>query len=411
MRLNLLKNPALVLFVSFLLVQAGAGAAANVDWTDRKEYDLVLTIRSESAPQKRLALLDSWSQSYPKTALARARQELYLDTYQSLGDHVKMFETAKQIQASQPEDPVALYWLTVLAPQQPNNPATVDIGEKAAKGVLAALDKNFAADKKPSALSDADWQKQRTGVEVIGHRTLGWASWQRGNLSAAADEFMICVQKDSGNAEISSWLGIVSAIDTGKQPQALWYLARSTNKDIATPLPDDQRRQVNSILENMYASYHGSLEGLDELRKVSLSKAIPPPEFSIDPATVVNARRAEMELSMTNPELAAWLSMHRQLTAPDGEKYFASDVQGKPLPKLRGTVLRASPLRAPREIVLSMSESNQPDVTLKLTVPLTRPAPAGANLSFQGVGVSFTKEPFSLIITADTAQPESRTQP
>ena len=384
-------------------------SGTGVDWSDRKEYDLVLTIRSESSPQKRLALLDSWTQAYPKTGLLRARQEIYLNTYESLGDRTHMFDTAKQMLAAQPEDPVGLYWVTVLAPQQQSASSDVlDAGEGAARKLLASLDQCFAPSKKSSTVSDADWQKQKLNVEVIAHRTLGWASWQRGNLSAAEDEFSACLKKDPANAEISSWLGIVSGIDTNKQPIALWHLARATNKGLATPLAEEQRRQVNSMLENMYASYHGSMEGLDQLRKVSQGAPFPPVGFTIDPATIVNARRAEAELSMTNPELAAWLSMRRQLEASDGEKYFASDLQGKPLPKLKGTVIRATPLRAAREITLAMSDSNTPDITLKLTVPLSRPVPAGASLSFQGTGDSFTKAPFALVVTADTAEPESR---
>src|ERR1700733_10834105 len=87
-------------------------AVAAADWTDRKEYDLVLTIRSESSPEKRLALLDTWSKSYPHTALARARQELYLSTYDSQGDRQHMFGIAKQMLATEPNNPVGLYWLT-----------------------------------------------------------------------------------------------------------------------------------------------------------------------------------------------------------------------------------------------------------------------------------------------------------
>ncbi|HEX4810577.1 MAG TPA: hypothetical protein VH325_16695, partial [Bryobacteraceae bacterium] len=220
--------------------------------------------------------------------------------------------------------------------------------------------------------------------------------------------FSACLTKDPGDAEISSWFGIVLAIDTNKQPLALWQLARAGNKDLSTPLSEEQRRQVNAMLENMYASYHGSLDGLDQLRKISASNALPPAEFSIDPATVVNARKAEAELSLTNPELASWLSMRRQLEASDGENYFAGYVENKPLPKLRGTVIRATPPRSPREVTLSMTDSDTPDVTLKLTAPLPRPAAPGTTLSFEGTGVSFTKAPFALVIAADMAQAESK---
>lgn len=386
-------------------------AASTADWTDRKEYDLVFNIRSESSPQKRLVLLDAWTKAYPQTPLAGARRELYLHTYEAMNDRVKMFEIAKQMQTDRAEDQVALYWLTVLTPQQPSTTENMNLGESAAKGLLASLDAGFASSKKPASMSDADWHKQRVSVDVIAHQTLGWIDWQRGNLSAAEDEFTECLQKDAGNGEISSWLGIVEAVDNNKQPKALWFLARATSKDLANPLSDDQRHQVNSMLENMYISYHGSLEGLDQLRKVSVSRPIPPPEFSVDPATVVNARRAEAELSTTNPELAAWLAIHRQLAAPDGDKYFAGDIQGKQLPKLRGTVLKATPPRAPREITLAMTQDNTPDVTLKLTVAMPRALSAGTLLSFEGTGDSFTKDPFLLVVNADSAQPEAKTKP
>ncbi len=393
----------IVIWCGFLLFINASALAA--DWTDRKEYDLVLTIRSEAAPEKRLALLDTWSKSYPQSGMSRARQELYLSTYESMGDRQNMFAIAKQMLTAQADNPVGLYWLTVLAPQQTNaNSEIWDAGGQAARQLLASAKDYFAPDKKPATVTDADWQKQKVSVEVLALRTEGWANWQRGNFAAAADNFSECLKKDPGNAEISSWLGIVSGLDNNKQPQALWHLARATGRELTTPLSDEQRRQVNGLLETVYLSYHGSLEGLEPLRKISASSAFPPPEFTIDPATVVNARRAEAELSQTNPQLAAWLAMRRQLEDANGEKYFASDLQGKPLAQLSGTVLHAVPARAPREIALSMTDANTPDVTLKLTVAATPAIHPGVKIAFQGNGDSFTKSPFALVVTADAAQ-------
>jgi hypothetical protein len=56
-----------------LPVKPAVGAAA-AKWTDRNEYDLVLNIRAEAAPQKRLALLDQWKAKYPKTELHARRR-------------------------------------------------------------------------------------------------------------------------------------------------------------------------------------------------------------------------------------------------------------------------------------------------------------------------------------------------
>lgn len=382
-------------------------AAPATNWTDRKEYDLVLTIRSETTPQKRLDLLDSWSKNYPKTELREARLELYLETYESLGDPAHMFETSKQILADHPSSPVGLYWCTVLLPQLTNpSPENIDVGDKAARKLITGLNTYFSGEKKPASTPDADWQKQKGAVEVLAHRTLGWAAWQRGELAPAEDEFTKCLEKDPHDTEVSSWLGIVLALENGKQVPALWHLARASKTDEAGTLSEEQRRQVNAMLEHVYASYHGGLDGLDDLKNASASNVFPASGFSIDPAIVVAARRAEAELSLTNPELAAWLSIRRQLQAPDGDKYFAANLQSKALPPLLGTVIRCTPPRSPREFVLSMNDPASPDVILRLSSSLPKYAGPGAKLSFRGTADSFTSEPFGLVVLADPNQVE-----
>ena len=107
------------------------GAAAK--WTDRDEYDLVLNIRAEAAPQKRLALLDQWKAKYPKTELQQVRQELYLAAYQSLGDSPRMLAVAREMIAGGADNLVGLYWYTLLVPEAKEvSPDLLGAGEKAA---------------------------------------------------------------------------------------------------------------------------------------------------------------------------------------------------------------------------------------------------------------------------------------
>ena len=73
---HFLSLGAIAACLAALAVPALGAPAAK--WTDRNEYDLVLNIRAEAAPQKRLALLDQWKAKYPKTELQQVRQELYL---------------------------------------------------------------------------------------------------------------------------------------------------------------------------------------------------------------------------------------------------------------------------------------------------------------------------------------------
>lgn len=385
------------------LVSAGTAAS---DWTDRKEYDLVLTIRSETTPQKRLDLLESWTKTYPKTQLSKARLELYLATYESLGDSMKMFDTAGQMLAIQPSDPVGLYWSTVLLPEL-QNPARekIDVGVRSAQTMLSGIETYFGPERKPAAVTESDWRKQKGTVEVLAHRTIGWANWQNGDLPVAEQEFTTCLQKDPKNSEISAWLGIVLGLENGKQAPALWHLARASRLEEGGTLPEDQRRQVNTLLEHIYASYHGGNDGIDDLRTESKASAFPPSEFSIDSATTSAALRAEGELASSNPELAAWMSIRRQLDGPAGDQFFTSNLLSKPLPRLKGTVMRGA--RSAHEYVLSMSgQAGSSDVILTMKSSLVRSAGPGSKLAFRGVAESFTQTPFSLRVSANPADVE-----
>lgn len=381
--------------------------AGDVNWTDRKEYDLVLTIRSETTPQKRLDLLDKWNKDYPKTALREARFELYLETYQAMGDPARMFGVSRQILADHPGSPVGLYWCTVLLPELPSaSPESLDAGEKAARDLISGLGGYFNADRKPAKLADADWQKQAITTEALAHRALGWASWQRGDLAAAEAELTKSLEKNPQDAEVSSWLGIVFSLESGKQTGAIWELARASNP-ISGTLSDEQRRQVNGMLEHVYSSFHGGVDGLDDIRKASALNALPPADFTVDSATIVAARRAEAELSLTNPELASWLAIRRQLTAADGQQYFATNLQAKATPVLKGTIVHCTPARGAKECSLSMNEGSGPEVTLKLNSPLPRSAAPGSKVSFHGTADSFTPDPFNLVVAADPNDVES----
>ena len=118
-------------------------------------------------------------------------------------------------------------------------------------------------------------------------------------------------------------------------------------------------------------------------------------------AEVIRQRKAEAALELADPELSAWLRLSKQLTGPDGEKYFQEALKPSPLPKLRGTVIRCTPAKKPDEIVLGLSSSDAEEVVLKVSVPFAYPAEPGTQLHFQGTADSFTKEPFRLTVIAD----------
>jgi hypothetical protein len=374
------------LLVFALLVLCMKPAVSAPKWTDRNEYDLVLAIRAEAAPRKRLALLDQWKAKYPKTELQQARQELYLSAWQSLGDSPHMLAVAREMISAAADNMVGLYWCTLLVPESKElTPDLLGAGEKAAGQLLAAG---------PQA------GPKRAEVEFLAHRALGWIQWQRADYPAAEAEFTKCLQQDPKSAEISAWMGTVMALDRqpGNQVPALWHMARAASYKDAGALPDGQRRQLTPLLERLYLTWHGEIAGLDQLRIAASAAAFPPAGFDIESASAAALRKQDEELNRTNPQLASWIRLRRHLEAPDGDAYFAT-LRATPLPmRLKGTLLRTTPAGKPNELVLGVGDATAEEVILKLDPAFRNDAEPGTVLEFEGNIDAFTKAPFTLTV-------------
>ena len=384
-----------------LCAVACCSTALAAGWTDRSEYDLVLKIREESSAQKRLALLDQWKKDYPSSEQRQVRNELILRTYESLGDRPKIFGVAREILAGQPDNFVGAYWCALLAPESADtSPELLTVTERAATRLLAAA---------PAAAPPDAWEKQKAGVELMAHRTLGWVHWQRREYAAAEKEFTLCLEQNPKDGRTSAWFGAVLAAqpEPAKQVAALWHLTRAAALRDKGSLPEGQRRSLSPVVDALYRSYHGSEEGLEGLRGSVLTSAMPPQGFTIESAAVIAARRAEEELEFRNPQLAAWLKIRKHLEAPDGEAYFSASVRGAVLPKLKGIVVRSSPAKRPTELGIALSDATAEEVFLKLASALTGDPEPGLQIEFEGTGDSYTPNPFHLRCSA--ARNRSRT--
>src|SRR3954454_24753441 len=96
-------------WITFALL---TGTALAAGWKDRAEYDLVLELREDASAQKRIELLDGWKARYPASEFQQMRQELYLTSYDALGDTRNMLRVAREMLKSEPDNRVGLYWST-----------------------------------------------------------------------------------------------------------------------------------------------------------------------------------------------------------------------------------------------------------------------------------------------------------
>jgi hypothetical protein len=113
----------------------------------------------------------------------------------------------------------------------------------------------------------------------------------------------------------------------------------------------------------------------------------------------------------SDPRLDLWRTVKALLQKADEEATFESIVKGVLLPgetdgvkRLRGTVLSTRPAEAPSEIVLAISDTTTPEVTLKFVDDdgkadhSNAAITPGTRVAFAGVVTEFTRDPFMLII-------------
>ena len=367
---------------------------------DQGEYDIFNAVTKEADPKKKLELLSQWKQKYPESDYKEDRLLITLQTYTQLGQAAEILNTAKELLGQYPKNVQGLYWVATLVPGlNKEDPESLDVGEKAANGLINA--------EKPAGTKDEDWAKAKVPLEALGHKTLGWVAWKRKNLDGAEQEFKKSLQVNPEQAEVSSWLGAVifQMKKPERQSEVLYNFARASVLDPKQGgMPDQQRKVTEAYLERAYNSFHGQdPDGLQKLKDEAKKSALPPDGFKIESATEIAVRK-ENEFRQTNPQLALWMGIKKELAAPNGEQYFESSVKNAAVPKLRGTLIAAKPAVRSKELVVGIENPSVQEVTLKLEEPLAGKPKLGSVIEFEGVPSEFTKDPFMLTFETDKSK-------
>jgi hypothetical protein len=130
----------------------------------------------------------------------------------------------------------------------------------------------------------------------------------------------------------------------------------------------------------------------------------------VETPTALVAQRAKPE-PITAKQV--WSIIKAALMAPDGGEYFENNLKGSMVPGgidgvalFKGTLLSAEPAAKPSALVVSISDGTTPEVTLQMKesdwkdTHLNGPLMRGSVIQFEGVPISFTKEPFMLTFGA-----------
>ena len=302
------------------------------------------------------------------------------------------------------------------------------IGDKAAHALQEFIPTFFTATNKPAGATDAAWNEGRATMEKVARDTMMFIATKPGadamNRYTTSKDVKECVAAEAAyrkaleqyvdNPAIAYQLGRALRCqqpNVEKVTLAIYEFARAAAIDPTLGGTMDPKA-LQTYLENAYSGYHGSLDGLDQLKQQAKAAPFLRPASPLRPHPPLRTKK-QAEFEQSNPQLALWMKIKGALADNNGEQYFATTLKDSAVPKLKGTLVKAKPACRPKELLVAIPEPNQqgalrPEIALKLDAALTGKPEAGTEIQWEGVPAAFTKDPaFMLTMETEKAKVEN----
>ena len=420
------------LFTGVTVRLASAQAAPEKKVKDQGEYDIYNQVLKDTDPNKQIQDLDTWTQKYPESDYKNDdRPYLYLQAYNKAKQPAKVLEIGQQLMDKglntlfKNNQQILTILFTVCVNLQAipaATPGQFATGQKAAQELQAFIPTFFTAANKPAGASDADWNTARGTMEKVARDTQLYIITKPGSDAmnryqtskdpkdcvTAEAAYRTALEKVPESPAVAYQLGRAlrcqQAASPEKVPQAIYEFARAAAIDPTLGGTMDPKA-LQTYLENAYSGYHGSLDGLDQLKQQAKAAPLPPAGFTIETASAI-ASKKQAEFEQSNPQLALWMKIKGALSDNNGEQYFASTLKDSAVPKLKGTLVEGKPGCRSKELLVAIPEPNQqgalrPEITLKLDAALTGKPETGTEIQWEGVPSAFTKDP-AFMLTMDS---------
>jgi hypothetical protein len=361
-------------------VVAWAQAPAAPAYKDG-EAPVVTAIQGEKDPAKKLELLKGWEQKFPDSD----------------------FKGMRAIMIIQTEAPIAMAGL------QPNASApAAAAAEKAAKDLADNIDSYFSpANKQPATTAD-QWDQAKKGVNLQAHTVLATIAFNKktpeGDATAEAEYKKLIELAPEASGGTSYQLGslILREKKVDRIPEALYYIARGIDATGAGALPPANKKAAEDYLKRAYDGYHGSADGLEDLKKAANAAPMPPAGFHIKSVTEIDKEKQgdEAAFASAHPDIALWRTVRTALTAADGDTYFQGSVKDAGLPPggdafkmFTGKIVEVK--TGNKELLVNV-DSPVGDAVLQFEEPLKGTIDPGTEIKFKGSVDAYTKEPYTL---------------
>ncbi len=390
-----------------LLVAPTLHAQDQITIKDPAEFNAYQNSITQNDPKAKAAALESFLQTYPQSVVKGAVLDTLVDTYQALGDPDKTLSAASRLLQVDPNNMKAIFISVFIKKNQCGKTQDVQTCDDA-----AALATKGLALPKPATVSDDDWKKQTAAVYPVFHSAIAWDdALAKKDFKAAIDQYraelMLYTDDQSKTAGLVDTLQLAEAYTkpgVRDLVQAVWFYARAWNF-----APPAYKAQIEPKLEYYYKKYHGSLDGLNDIKTQAAATTFPPGTLTITPAK--SPAEQIHDLITTTPDLNTLALADKETvlalgTKDDADKLWAL-LKDKATP-VPGIVIEASTTVIKVAVTQDAKDAKVADFVVNMKEPLKDkdvPAP-GFEFGLQpATELDGTYDTYSQIpATATTAQ-------
>ena len=369
---------------------------------DQAEFDLIQAVQKEPDAKKRVDLIQQWKDKYPTSDFKSERIQAMIATQQAAGNGAGMRDAALELIKEDSKNVIGYDSVNALTLSMGDkSEAALANSEKAAQSALDMLG-TFA---KPATLNDAQWEAFKKNLQLNAMKSLAFVKMSRNDYVGAEEAYLNILKMSPNLADMS--LNAATAVlrqkNPDKQPVALFHYARAATVTGQGALPEASKAQALSFFKKNYMILRENDTKMEEFLARTKDSAIPPADLKIESLSAQLDRELE-DLKKTNPQLALWIQVKKELVGANGDAYFKESVLGTGLPKLKGKIISHTPALRPTKVIVGLENDKAGEMTLVFAPGLPGKADPGTEIEFEGgVPKAFTKDPFNLTVAVEGA--------
>lgn len=390
--------------VSAHTLRAQDQSSGTIQIKDPAEFNAYQMATSQPDPKAKAAAEEEFLTKYPNSVAKKTVLNDLLTTYQQTQDQEGILKTATRILQDDPNNLGAIYFSVAIKKGQcaksSDQSTCDDMAALAAKGLAAS---------KPAGMSDDEWKKQSYAAFTTFHSAIALDDMvSKKDPAAAVEEYkkelMMYEAPDTTRGQ-----GLVDSLQLAQAYVKLQLVDAQAARDAdakakAAPTdtaaaaaakaandkanqdyimacwlfarvwgfaPANYKAQIEPQLEYYYKKYHGTLDGLNDVKTQAASTLFPPAGFTITPAPT--AQDQIHQLIATTPDLKSLALADKETVLAVGAKEDADKLwallQGQETP-VPGTVIDANATQIKVAVTQDAKDAKTADFIVNMKDPI-----------------------------------------